>query len=66
MDLSNLIIPEEVMAPRPIVTCTIEGILDEEDLRELAGNALAPTEVVRPAEEDPKDLKKQQHPFPNP
>lgn len=58
MDLSKLIIPEEVQAPRPIVTCTIEGILDADDLRQIVGNALAPTEHTVPEEDNPHDLKK--------
>lgn len=58
MDLDKLIIPEEVMSPRPIVTCVIEGILEPDDLRQIVGNALAPTEYIKPAEENPNDLKK--------
>lgn len=52
-DLSNLVLPEiDILSP--IVTCTIEGILEEEDLRALVIAADgAPKE-----EEDAKDLKK--------
>lgn len=56
MDLSKIIVPEDLV-PIPMVTCTIEGILDESDLRELMLGAEAaaaePTEL-----DDPSDLKK--------
>lgn len=59
MDLSSLIIPEDVQKPRPLVTCTVEGILEEEDLRLLVGQALAAVEHTVPeADENPNDLKK--------
>lgn len=60
MDLSKLIVPEDLAAPKPIVTCVIEGILDEEDLREIATSAAVATETVSPLVEpdDPTDLKK--------
>lgn len=56
MDLSKIIVPEDAV-PSPMVTCVIEGHLEESDLRELvltAGDkAAAPI-----ADDDPTDLKK--------
>ena len=54
MDLSKIIVPEDAKEAHPIVTCTVEGILEEEDLRELTLSA--PVEAV--ADEDPTDLKR--------
>jgi len=55
MDLSKIVIPEG-LEPKPIVTCVIEGALDEEDLRELALSCDMATEPVEG--DDPADLKK--------
>ena len=61
MELSQLSVPPGLI--KPVITCTIEGILETEDLRALAsgrveqeeaGVALAPVEEV----ENPKDLKR--------
>lgn len=56
MDLSKIIVPEDAV-PVPMVTCTVEGILEESDMRELMlgveDAAAEPTEV-----DDPSDLKK--------
>ena len=52
MNLGDLITPE---LPKPVVTCTVEGILDEDDLRELA---ITSTSDIRVQEDDPTDLKK--------
>lgn len=60
MDLSNIIVPEEAK-PAKIVTCVVEGILEESDLRELALGELAPSVENLPAvveEEDPANLKR--------
>jgi len=61
----DVIIPESVKAAAPIVTCTIEGILEEEDLRALVlGTPLPsmPEAAVAPATPEPElvdgDLKK--------
>lgn len=58
MELNDLVIPEAATKMTQIVTCTVEGILDEEDLRALAlgAPALLPTPNVEP--DDPSDLKK--------
>lgn len=53
MDLSEIIVPEGAVG-KPIVTCVIEGHLEEEDLRELTLSV--PTEPVEG--DDPSDLKK--------
>ncbi len=53
-DLSSIIIPESLAQVHPIVTCTVEGILEEADLRELALSA--PIEAVEG--DDPTDLKR--------
>lgn len=56
-DLSQLSVPESLgESLKPMVTCTIEGILDEEDLRELALGC-GPDDV-KPAEDNPNDLSK--------
>lgn len=56
LDLSQIIVPADAI-PKPMVTCTVEGILDEGDLRELMLGVEAaagePLEI-----EDPSDLKK--------
>ena len=54
MELSHLIIPEGLQVRPTMTTCTIEGALEEEDLRQLM---LEPGDIV-PEEDDPKDLKK--------
>lgn len=55
-DLSSLSVPEGLGEQlRPMVTCTIEGILDEDDLRELA-MGLGPGDAQ--LSDDPSDLKK--------
>lgn len=58
MDLSKLIIPEEVQAPKVMVTCTIEGILEPDDLRQIIGQAMVAPGEVKPDLENPNDLKK--------
>lgn len=63
MDLSQIIVPPDFVELNPIVTCTIEGILTEEDLRELALGGLAPDAApgeltVTPDDDNPNDLKK--------
>jgi hypothetical protein len=55
MDLSQIIVPEGI-EPKPLVTCTIEGILDEADLRELALSGTVDNTVE--SEDDPTDLKR--------
>lgn len=58
-DSNSIQIPEELNEITPIVTCTIEGILEVDDLRELADPALAGTEPPAALEvEDPGNLKK--------
>jgi hypothetical protein len=42
MDLDSLIVPESVAHPTPIVTCTIEGILEPEDLARLLSPGVGP------------------------
>lgn len=54
MDLSEIVVPEGLLARPTMITCTIEGSLDEEDLRALI---MAPGDVSS-AEDDPNDLKK--------
>lgn len=56
MDLSNIIVPPDAVGA-PIVTCVVEGHLEESDLRELM---LSVEKVAgEPIEdEDPSDLKK--------
>ena len=55
MDLSDIIVPDGLI-PKPVVTCVVEGILEEDDLRELMLSSDIGTEPV--ADEDPNDLKK--------
>lgn len=56
MDLSKIIVPKDAV-PIPMVTCTVEGILEESDLRELMlGVEAAAGEPTD--EDDPSDLKK--------
>lgn len=56
MDLSEIIVPDGLQ-PKPMVTCVVEGLLDEDDLRELAlSSANTETSVAR--DDDPTDLKK--------
>lgn len=55
MDLSNLNLPGEL--PEPIVTCTIEGIMDEGDLRLLTAKSEVGVSIPQ-EEEDPANLKK--------
>lgn len=56
-DLSSLEIPDGLGETlKPMVTSTIEGILDEDDLRELAlGHG---PDAVRPDQDNPEDLSK--------
>lgn len=55
MDLGALVIPDGLGEQlRPMVTCTIEGFLDDDDMHELA---LGPSDA-KPDEDDPSDLKK--------
>lgn len=56
MDLSEIIVPDGLV-PKPIVTCVIEGILDEGDLRELTLSVETPP-VPGDEVDDPADLKK--------
>lgn len=51
-DLGQIIVPEGLQVRPTMTTCTIEGSLEEEDLRQL----LVQTSDVEP--EDPTDLKK--------
>lgn len=55
MDLSDIIVPDGVLS-KPIVTCTVEGILEEDDLRELMLSSDLGSEPVE--DDDPSDLKK--------
>lgn len=54
MDLSKIIVPEGLELKPVMTTCTIEGVLDEEDLRQLV---VEPGDVT-PAADDPSDLSK--------
>jgi hypothetical protein len=56
MDLSNIIVPKDLKI-KPVVTCVVEGILEESDLAELmlSSPALGAEPV---ADDDPSDLKK--------
>lgn len=54
MDLGAIIVPEGLLVRPTITTCTIEGSLEEEDLRQLM---LEPGDVT-PDEDNPADLKK--------
>lgn len=60
--MDGLIIPESVQNATPIVTCTLEGIIEESDLRALMlGVPAHPQPAGAPPleeEEDPRDLKK--------
>lgn len=54
MDLASLVVPEGLSLRPQMTTCTIDGQLEEEDLRELimtSGDTVV-------AEDDPSDLKK--------
>lgn len=53
-DLSKIAVPEGLQFTPTMTTCTIEGQLEEEDLRQLVMG----TGDVRPDEDDPSDLKK--------
>jgi hypothetical protein len=56
VDLSNIIVPKDLKI-KPVVTCVVEGILEESDLAELMLSAPAlGSEPV--ADDDPSDLKK--------
>jgi hypothetical protein len=55
MELSEIKVPEGLQ-PVPMVTCVIEGILEEEDLRELALGA--DPNQAEPEQDDPTDLKR--------
>lgn len=58
ISLADLVIPVGLDIPKPVVTCTIEGVIDEEDLRELA-LGVGPHELARQPEQDnPNDLKR--------
>ena len=54
MDLSSIIVPEDCV-PKPVVTCVIEGILEESDLRELTLSVDTPP-VPGEETEDPANL----------
>lgn len=56
MDLSEIIVPADLQ-PKPIVTCVVEGHLEESDLRELALST-RPSEADNEADDNPADLKK--------
>lgn len=56
MDLSDIIVPKDLEF-KPLVTCEIEGLLDEGDLRELALSTKLAAEPLAD-EDDPSDLKK--------
>lgn len=61
MDLSDIMVPPEAAGANPIVTCTIEGVIEEQDLAALAfGSPVMQHPEALPAEstEDPSDLKK--------
>lgn len=53
-DLSRLAVPEGLEFKPTMTTCTIEGALEEEDLRQL----VQLSGDIQPDEEDPSDLKK--------
>lgn len=53
-DLSQIIIPEGLQVRPTMTTCTIEGSLEVEDLRQLIGS---PHDAIAD-DEDPSDLKK--------
>lgn len=61
MDMSSIKVPELAGELAATVTCTIEGILDEDDLRELALTRME-QDVAAPAAlpvlDDPTDLKR--------
>ena len=60
VDLSEIIIPPAAANATPIVTCTIEGVIEEQDLAALAfgSPALAHPEQLPQEVDDPTDLKK--------
>lgn len=53
-DLSQLAVPEGIQLKPTMTTCTIEGQLEEDDLRQL----VALSGGIMPDEDDPSDLKK--------
>lgn len=53
-DLSQLAVPEGIQLKPTMTTCTIEGQLEEDDLRQL----IALSGDILPDEDDPSDLKK--------
>jgi len=57
MNLNNIIVPQDVK-PKAMVTCVVEGILEESDLRELAMTAIDAAAARPEEEDDPSDLKK--------
>lgn len=60
MDLADIAIPPEARNATPIITCTIEGVIEEQDLAALAfaSPALLHPEQLAIETEDPADLKK--------
>jgi len=54
MDMSQIVVPEGLQFRPTMTTCTIEGALEEEDLRQL----IMTTSDVIPDQDDPSDLKK--------
>lgn len=60
MDLGDIIIPPAAKNATPIITCTVEGIIEEADLATLAygSPALVHPEQLPQENEDPSDLKK--------
>lgn len=57
MDMSALIIPPEAQGAPQIVTCTVEGIVDEDDLRRIVSEAGGKAPSAEP-EDNPGNLKK--------
>jgi hypothetical protein len=59
MDLSDIVVPDgAVELGKQLVTCTVEGILEESDLRELMLGAEVAAAAAPEELDDPADLKK--------
>lgn len=60
VDLSDIVIPPAAANATPIITCTVEGVIEEQDLAALAFGSpvLAHPEALPQENEDPTDLKK--------
>lgn len=59
MDLSDLNIPMELQAPQTFITCQVEGLVDEGDLRRLAAGSEHSRAIVEPG--DLKKLREKHH-----